>query len=69
MSKLEIKNLNLAINNRKFGEEKDCSQDKLYKLAGSPINTITKIEVGDVSNPTIDMAKKLLNLLTYMLVT
>lgn len=51
--------MNLAINNRKFGEKKDCSQDKLYKLAGSPINTITRIEVGDVLNPTKDMAGKI----------
>ena len=49
----------LAINIRKYRNEKGLSQDKLSKLANISFNTVTKIEAGDTPNPTIKTIKKI----------
>lgn len=49
----------IARNMRRLRAEKDISQDKLSKMADVSFHTITKIEAGDTSNPTIDTVKKI----------
>lgn len=49
----------IAKNIKKYREEKGISQDKLSKLAGITLYTITKIESGATPNPRIETVKKI----------
>lgn len=49
----------IAKNIKRLRKEKGISQDKLSKLADVSSHTITKIEAGDTSNPTVDTVKKI----------
>jgi transcriptional regulator with XRE-family HTH domain len=49
----------IAKNIRKFRTKKGVSQDTLSKLAGISFNTVTKIEAGDTTNPTIETVNKI----------
>ncbi len=49
----------LAKNIRKYRLKAELSQDRLSKLSGVALNTITKIEAGDTPNPTIETVKRL----------
>ncbi len=54
------KNLSIIAKNiRKFREKKGISQDKLSKLAGVTLHTITKIESVATPAPRIETVKKL----------
>ncbi|NPV10444.1 MAG: helix-turn-helix transcriptional regulator [Ignavibacteria bacterium] len=46
-------------NIKKYRENKGISQDKLSKLAGVTLHTITKIEFGATPNPRIETVKKI----------
>ena len=50
-------------NTKKYREKKSISQDKLSKLAGITLHTITKIESGATPNPRIETVKKIANAL------
>ncbi|PKL72229.1 hypothetical protein CVV26_02445 [Candidatus Kuenenbacteria bacterium HGW-Kuenenbacteria-1] len=45
-------------NIKKYRNKLGISQDKLSKLAGVTLHTLTKIEAGATPNPTIDIVKK-----------
>ena len=49
----------IAKNIKKYREKKGISQDKLSKLAGITLHTITKIESGATPNPRIETVKKI----------
>ena len=49
----------IAKNIKRLRKEMGISQDKLSKLADVSFHTITKIEAGDTSNPTVDTVKKI----------
>ena len=49
----------IAKNIKKYREKKGISQDKLSKLAGVTLHTITKIESGVTSDPRIETVKKI----------
>lgn len=49
----------LAKNIRKYRLKAELSQDRLSKISGVALNTITKIEAGDTPNPTIETVKRL----------
>jgi len=49
----------IAKNIKKYREKKGISQDKLSKLAGVTLHTITKIESGATSDPRIETVKKI----------
>jgi len=49
----------IAKNIKKYREKKDISQDKLSKLAGVTLHTITKIESGATPDPRIETVKKI----------
>ncbi len=49
----------IAKNIKKYRAKLGVSQDKLSKLASITLHTITKIESGATSNPTIDTVKKI----------
>ena len=49
----------IAKNIKRLRKEKGISQDKLSKLADVSFHTITKIEAGNTSNPTVDTVKKI----------
>lgn len=49
----------IAKNIKKFREKKGISQDKLSKLAGITLHTITKIESGATPDPRIETVKKI----------
>jgi transcriptional regulator with XRE-family HTH domain len=53
----------IAKNIKKYREKKGISQDKLSKLAGITLHTITKIESGATSDPRIETVKKIANAL------
>jgi len=55
MSKLT----SIAINIKKYRNKKGISQDKLSKLAGITLHTITKIESGTTPDPRIETVKKI----------
>ncbi len=49
----------IAKNIKKYREKKGISQDKLSKLAGVTLHTITKIEFGVTPDPRIETVKKI----------
>jgi len=49
----------IAKNIKKYRDKLGVSQDKLSKLAGVTLHTLTKIETGATPNPTIDTVKKI----------
>ena len=49
----------IAKNIKKHRAKLGVSQDKLSKLAGVTLHTLTKIETGATPNPTIDTVKKI----------
>jgi len=49
----------LAKNIKKLRKNKGISQDKLSKLAGVTLHTITKIEIGATLDPRIVTVKKI----------
>jgi len=49
----------IAKNIKKYREKKGISQDKLSKLAGITLHTITKIESGATPDPRIETVKKI----------
>ena len=53
----------ISKNIKKYRFKKGISQDKLSKLAGIALYTITKIESGATSDPRIETVKKIANAL------
>ena len=49
----------IAKNIKKYRDKLGISQDKLSKLAGITLHTITKIESGATSDPRIETLKKI----------
>lgn len=49
----------IAKNIKKYRAKQGISQDKLSKLAGITLHTITKIESGATANPRIETVKKI----------
>lgn len=49
----------IAKNMKKYREKLGISQDKLSKMAGITLHTITKIESGATPNPRIETLKKI----------
>ena len=49
----------IAKNIKKYRAKQGISQDKLSKLAGITLHTITKIESGATPNPRIETVKKI----------
>lgn len=49
----------IARNIKKYREQLGISQDKLSKLAGVTLHTLTKIEIGATSDPRIETLKKI----------
>lgn len=49
----------IAKNMKKCREKLDISQDKLSKMAGITLHTITKIESGATPDPRIETLKKI----------
>jgi len=49
----------IAKNIKKYREKKGISQDKLSKLAGITLHTITKIESGATPDPRIQTVKRI----------
>lgn len=49
----------IAKNIKKYRAKLGISQDKLSKLAGITLHTITKIESGSTPNPTIETMAKI----------
>lgn len=53
----------IAKNIKKYRDKMGISQDKLSKLAGITLHTITKIESGATSDPRIETIRKIANAL------
>ena len=53
----------IAKNIKKYRAKMAISQDKLSKLAGITLHTITKIESGATPDPRIETVKKIANAL------
>ena len=53
----------IAKNIKKYRAKLGISQDKLSKLAGITLHTITKIESGATPDPRIETVKKIANAL------
>lgn len=51
----------IAKNIRKYRDKMGISQDKLSKLAGITLHTITKIESGATPDPRIETIRKIAN--------
>jgi len=49
----------IALNIKKYRERLGISQDKLSKLAGVTVHTLTKIESGATSDPRIETLKNI----------
>lgn len=49
----------IARNLKKHRDMLGISQDKLSKLAGVTVHTVTKIEIGATSDPRIETLKKI----------
>jgi len=49
----------IAKNIKKFRDKLGISQDKLSKLAGVTLHTLTKIEIGATPDPRIETLKKI----------
>ena len=61
----------IAKNIKKYRDKMGISQDKLSKLAGISLHTITKIESGATPDPRIETVKKIakaLNITVYNLI-
>ncbi len=52
---------NIAKNIKKYRNKLGISQDKLSKLAGVTLHTLTKIEIGATPDPRIETLKKIAN--------
>ena len=50
---------NIAQNIKKYRGERGISQDKLSKLAGVTLHTITKIEAGKTSDPRVETMRRI----------
>lgn len=59
MSKITSINKNIKL----YRGKRKISQDKLSKLAGITLHTLTKIESGATSDPRIETVKKIANAL------
>jgi len=57
----------LGKNIKKYREKLGISQDKLSKLAGITLHTITKIESGATPDPRIETVKKIAKALNVSL--
>ncbi len=53
----------IAKNIKKYRNKLGISQDKLSKLAGVTLHTLTKIEIGATPDPRIETLKKIANAL------
>jgi len=53
----------IAKNIKKYRNKLGISQDKLSKLAGVTLHTLTKIEIGATADPRIETLKKIANAL------
>lgn len=53
----------IAKNIKKYRNNLGISQDKLSKLAGVTLHTLTKIEIGATLDPRIETLKKIANAL------
>ena len=51
--------MTLAKNIKKYRQKSGMSQDKLSKLAGVTLHTITKIESGATLDPRVETVKKI----------
>ena len=49
----------IARNIKRFRDQLGISQDRLSKLAGITLHTITKIEIGATPDPRIETVKKI----------
>jgi len=49
----------IAKNIKRFRDKLGISQDKLSKLAGVTLHTLTKIEIGATPDPRIETLKKI----------
>jgi len=49
----------ISYNIKKYRNKKGISQDKLSKLAGVTLHTITKIESGTTSDPRVETIKNI----------
>lgn len=49
----------IAINIKRYRDKLGISQDKLSKLAGVTLHTLTKIETGSTPDPRIETLKKI----------
>ena len=49
----------IATNIKKYRDKLGVSQDKLSKLAGVTLHTLTKIETGATTDPRIETLKKI----------
>ncbi len=54
----------IAKNIKKYRQKKGISQDKLSKLAGIALYTVTKIESGATPDPRIETMQKIANALS-----
>ena len=52
-------NIPLAQNIKKYRQRAELSQDKLSKLAGITLHTITKIESGATLDPRVETVKRI----------
>ncbi|MFA6514223.1 MAG: helix-turn-helix transcriptional regulator [Patescibacteria group bacterium] len=56
---MEKINIPLAKNIKKYRQRAELSQDKLSKLAGITLHTITKIESGATLDPRVETVKRI----------
>jgi DNA-binding XRE family transcriptional regulator len=60
MTTLKLKNISIIAENiKKYRNKMGISQDKLSKLAGTTLQTITKIESGITLDPRIKTVRKI----------
>jgi len=55
--------MTIAHNIKKYRQKIGLSQDKLSKIAGVTLHTITKIESGATLDPRVETAKRIANAL------
>lgn len=53
------KQSSIATNIKRYRDKKGVSQDKLSKLAGVTLHTITKIESGATADPRVETIKSI----------
>lgn len=63
MSIMHKLTLPIAKNIKKYRQKAELSQDKLSKLAGVTLHTITKIESGATLDPRVETVKRIANAL------